>query len=635
MDDQRDYEKILISHPKIYNRSHTGGNKTTRAIQFIEGQTRKQRNVIVIMQSYDILEVAYLNKFSSLVKSRTIILKGRTQDGVCDFAKALSKFYEYTIPKVECNCGHETNCQYKENIERISDSDSTGYGIVILTTPKLLYYALSIIDSSIPTIIIDDVPFSEVVCNNVNILNGNLDHLIQYCNDNNLPNLSTISTLAKKQDISGIRSLYNCYNTSIKDEFDRLNNILLHQDFASVFNASTKILPKFHILHLIDNAINGNEDIQLYEPQIPNTGFELKIFSINRSLSNYSLIYLNASRTSEDDFYLNRIDKHWYKIETDATPNPIFVLLAINDASYSQATICDHNSKFADKVIEIVEQLDIYFKFLNQEVIFFTHSRSYDEKFSNSRLNRTNHKFVPFRSDKSKATNEFIDTPISVIVGTPYLPPDYFISPPFELEWKPSSDIIKEVEDNKTKPYKNPIYPVNREISDNCAIEHLIQVVGRTFRKKNNGPERKKLVILFSNLDIKNALFQQNGCEYLSFKIRSQTSRNGFYTQLEREIKKVLFPLIFDKIIDDIKIRLESDDHVKLYEYCVEVSKQLDGKIGFKTIEREIKSRLHDYIQKMPVGFNNRNILVIKKPNLPCFDDNDTILKPIQSLEGE
>lgn len=163
MDDQREYEEILISHPKIYNCSHTGGNKTTRAIKFIEGQIRNRKNVIVIMQSYDILEVAYQSRFSSLVQSRTIILKGRTQDGVCDYAEGLSRYYEYTIPKVKCNCGHESSCLFTENIDRIKDSDASGFGIVVLTTPKLLDYVLNIIDGPMPTVIIDDVPFSEVV----------------------------------------------------------------------------------------------------------------------------------------------------------------------------------------------------------------------------------------------------------------------------------------------------------------------------------------------------------------------------------------------------------------------------------------------------------------------------------------
>ena len=102
---------------------------------------------------------------------------------------------------------------------------------------------------------------------------------------------------------------------------------------------------------------------------------------------------------------------------------------------------------------------------------FFTHNESYQRKFAqDSKFQRTRHNFIKFRGTKTKGTNEFLNSPISVIVGTPFLPPSYFMHPVFRDEFRSDAEIQRDVDERKkevaARRWANPIYPVKPVLSE-------------------------------------------------------------------------------------------------------------------------------------------------------------------------
>ena len=168
-----------IAEKNILDTRFTGGGKTTSAQQFISKAVADGQSVIVLMQSYVRLENNYLSCFDADIKQQSLIFKGRTQKGICNYWKELDETYSRgQRPRNDCNiCEYTASCVYLKQKAQLDTFVSSDRGFCILTTELNLNHILSRCENRNPVIIIDDISLSSVVSPEITISQKRLSSL--------------------------------------------------------------------------------------------------------------------------------------------------------------------------------------------------------------------------------------------------------------------------------------------------------------------------------------------------------------------------------------------------------------------------------------------------------------------------
>lgn len=605
-----------ITKKNIYDYSHTGGSKTTRAREFIELEISNKRPVIVVMQDYSTLETTYQNRFSPTVLSKSLVVKGKTQPGMCTHYERYSQLHAFVQPPNECpSCPKRNSCKYQSQKTEFNALISSSEGFVILTTPRMLDTILKRCESLQPSIIIDDVPISQVITKEISDTDENLNKLITECDSIFCEKLSALAKmLLEKKSPNEILEYTRENGESIKGELNKIQTKI-----TATFTGSEKFA-KYDSLFGLLHAVSCDTLVDIYYDDHGIFGM-LKIFSTKKDLQQHRIFYLNASRNYIDEYYLDQL-KDLEPVCIESGDNPQFTVYQLIDAKYSRSSIQDSNV-VVGKVTETCNLFNQLILDLEVKIPFFTHDRSYENKFKpDINFQKINHSFVKFYGSKTKGTNEFINIPLSVIVGTPFLPTSYFMHPAFKEKYKTKSQIAKEVITRNKKmsagQYAPPVYPVCNAITEHCAVEQLIQVIGRTLRVNLNNPDQEKFVILFSKLDDQDAFEKecknQNGAIVIPFYYDKASGKTFFFKALRKSISTVFRPVIVTWIFKKIDEELAHAPYVKFSEFSKKMADDLHGFISHKTIERDIQDTYETGFK--PLGERGRDILVILKKKM-------------------
>jgi hypothetical protein len=609
-----------IQKRNIYDSSHTGGSKTTRAIEFIEHEISNGRPVIVVMQDYATVEVAYLKRFSLHVLSKSLIIKGKTQAGMCVNGERYSKLYKFIHPPNECKeCPEQHACQYQNQSARLKQLlDSSSEGFVILTTPRMLDGILSQCQSILPSIIIDDVPISQVIASEILDTQGNLTTLIEECNTFLWGNLSTIADmLLTQKPADEILDFMRQNKGAIEDELHRSQTMI-----NGLFTGGNKFA-KYDSLYGLFHAVSCDTSVDIFYDEHGIFGV-IKIFSTKKNLQQYRILYLNASRNDIDEYYLDQLeDLEPYCVESG--DNPQFTIYQLVDAKYGLSSILN-SPGLVEKVTATCDHFKQIISDLGMKIPFFTHDKSYEQKFKpDDNFQQIGHSFVKFYGTGTKGTNEFLKVPISVIVGTPFLPASYFMHPAFKNEWRSDSDIAKDVAERDRRKraglYTSAIYPVNKCITERCAVEQLIQIIGRTLRVDPNNPDREKFVILFSKLDDQEFFEKeckiQNGSKVVKFQYDRLKDRQNFFSRIDRALPSIFLPVIMTKVFERLDEELARGACPKLGEFSKERAEEIHKLVSYKTIAREISPAYDTTPEDRSIGVRGKApLIIIKKKSL-------------------
>jgi len=235
------------------------------------------------------------------------------------------------------------------------------------------------------------------------------------------------------------------------------------------------------------------------------------------------------------------------------------------------------SSLVANTIETIFKSIDRAVKFVDVKIPLFMHETVYETWNNNGKIDfkETNHDFVNYFGSRTKSTNEFIDCPISLIVGTPYLPPLAFMERAYRSHWKSNEEIETESESKKNRS----TYPVPRSVSDRCAKGEVVQMTSRT----PCGPDSPKVIVLLTDLDIQDDCQKQNGATIKKYKIRNKTDKAIFFDDFIKFIRNALRPHIIRKILNG------GYEGKKIVDVCREFSHETDDLFSESQIRRIIE----------------------------------------------
>jgi len=536
---------------------------------------------------------------------------------MCTHSQRYTELHGFIQPPYECpSCPEFNSCKYQTQKTDLKALISSSEGFVILTTPRMLDGILKQCESHLPSIIIDDVPISQVITEEISDTEENLDELIKECDDFSCEKLSTLAKmLQQRKPSTEILDYIREHKEAIENDLHN-SQMLINKMFTG-----TEKFAKYDSLTGLLHAVSCDTSVEIYYDEHGIFGV-LKIFSTKKNIQQYRVIYLNASHNSIDEYYLKQLeDLEQYCVESGESPQ--FTVYQLVDAKYPRSSILTSKG-IVGKVTTTCNTFNQILIDLGLKIPFFTHEKSYEIKFKpDDDFQKINHSFVKFYGSKTKGTNEFLNVPLSVIVGTPFLPASYFMHPAFKGDYKTASEIEREVAERDRKKaegkYVPPVYPVNRIITERCAVEHLIQVIGRTLRVDLKNPDQEKCVILFSKLDEQESFEKeckkQNGAKVVTFKYDTASSREGFFKALRKSISAAFKPTVITWIFKRLDQELAQGACVKLGDFSKKMAEELHQPKSYKSIERIIKEGYETEFQ--PLGVNGRDILIIiKKKNV-------------------
>ena len=338
----------------IYDHSHTGGSKTTRAIEFIRVEIASKRPVIVVMQGYESLDSVYLNRY---VPPTHLVIKGKTQEGMCDHYERYSDLYKFIRPPHEClSCPKIISCKYQEQRNQLNTFfSSPNDGFVLFTTPFMLDNILTRCKTIQPTIIIDDVPLSEVVTKETSDDRQNLEGLKKECESElffeHLPAIAQMLIDGKTSEdiLTYIRSnkdaVKNELNEIQKKVYQTPNGNLKRAKYGSLFT----LLDAVSCDNLVDIFYDKHG---IYDNQNGRSG-RINIVVTKKSIQKHRIIYLNASCNYIDEYYIKRLG-NFEEQGAEALDNPDFFVFQVTDAKYSKSSIVD-SPVIVEKVTAICE----------------------------------------------------------------------------------------------------------------------------------------------------------------------------------------------------------------------------------------------------------------------------------------
>ncbi|OPX65518.1 MAG: hypothetical protein A4E34_00474 [Methanoregula sp. PtaU1.Bin006] len=551
------------------------------------------------MQSYERLENNY---HPQLVEANvpTLIFKGKTQEGLCIHSRKYKKLWnDKTPPKNECDkCPESENCQYQKQLSDLSDFSKSKEGFCVLSTEKNFNKVYSEIKDLNPVLIIDDISLCSVVMPESEITSYDLDSLILH--------LQKQGTRAQKlHELALMLKDYTKDNEIEIITFITLNDGQLKRELQQFLtdNTGTSVLPSHKGLAFLSRlilAVNTNGSLHFY------SDFNrLKIVSDESSkFKPIRVCYLNATPGIKDEYCIKQLGD--YKtLKATVEESKKYVVFQIMDSATTKDTV-KKSRRMQGDVKEITKVIKPTLSATEQKLLVFGHSDVLKEWGKQSVFSGVETASEIYFGSNTRGTNDYRDYPISLLLGTPYYPQEYFLHPAFEPHWKTKAQIKKERE-------KNPngfLSYVPRKIADHEAKINLVQMIGRNLRDSPDFPNAVKIVIVFTSIDIAKECKEQNGSTVIKTNIRPEIpivqgkkkGKTPFFDAYRRASQAALKPLIkrfiednIDKLIKDnpdepLPLQVIATDlHERIKIYDVEGIKKFIKEI-YKTESRYVEN---------------------------------------------
>jgi hypothetical protein len=604
-----------IKERNIFDTRFTGCGKTTSALEYIAGVVKEKRPVIVLMQSYERLENNYYRPLDD-AKVRSITFKGKTQEGLCIHAKDYRKLWGAgTPPKNECKgCPDSTKCGYQKQLADLTKFSKSNEGFCVLTTEKNFKKVYSEIKDRNPVLIIDDIPLSSVIMPESEITDFELESLVHHLHKqgSRVQNLHELALMLKDYTPEKEIEISNFIILNEGDLFRELNQFLTD-------NTGTSALPSHKGLAFLSRlirAVKTNGSLHFY------SDFNrLKIVSDESSKFNSMRIcYLNATPSIIDEYCIEQLGD--YKpLNKKVEKSKRYVVFQITDSATTKQAILTSKRMRGD-VQEITKVIKPTLFATGQKLLVFGHDDVLKEWGKHDVFSGVETASEIYFGSNTRGTNDYKDYPISILLGTPYYPQEYFLHPAFEPHWKTKAQIEKE---RKEKPNGFLSY-VPCKISNQEARTNLLQMIGRNLRDNPDNPNAVKVVIVFTSIDIRKDCKEQNGGTVIPTLIRPDMSvkkgkRNGdtpFFDNFKKVGQKALKPQIIKFIVAYIDRILKENPDEPLSLHVVATA--LHDRISIYDVAgiKSIISKLYDtesrYVNN--TGKQVKTAFIIKKKPL-------------------
>jgi hypothetical protein len=328
-----------------------------------------------------------------------------------------------------------------------------------------------------------------------------------------------------------------------------------------------------------------------------------------KSLEKFRIFYLNATPSTKDNYSMERLGK-FRRVHAEVQESKNFYIFQIFDGANARQSVLG-STRLQEVFLTITSVFKKDMDFIGQKLLLFSFQDLLNKWETDGTLSSIEYVREIYFGSNTRGTNDYKGFPISVIIGTPYFPPDYFLHPAFESIWRSQEDIER---DRIAKP-GSPLYYVERKISNKEAKNNLLQMIGRTLRDNPLEQDQTKIVIVFSDIKIDKDCRKQNGGKVILSSITSQTTLTRFLSNLKKASQKAFRNRIFQKIYQDIDERLPSGS-VKLDEIS-DIFSQKISVFSKSTIKIEIEKAYGT--KQMSIRNSGRSIstkiIIEKKPN--------------------
>jgi hypothetical protein len=602
-----------ISERNIFDTRFTGCGKTTSALQYIAEVVNQNRPVIVLMQSYERLENNYLESLDDSTKARTIVFKGKTQDGMCTHSSRYKKLWEeQKRPKNECEkCPDSKKCMYQKRLTELSVFSKSKEGFCILTTEKNFNKIYSEIKDLNPVVIIDDISLSSVVMPESKITSYDLESLIGHLHEQG----------------SRVRHLYDLalmlHSFSEDKEIEiisyiTINEIQLLRELQQFLtdNTGRAELPSHRALpfvyHLI-SAIKSEGKLYFY--------FEYHRLKVvvdeSPKFKPLRVCYLNATPSRIDEYCIKQLGEYEYKhLKARAQETKKYLIFQISDSANARSAVFN-SKRLPDDFLTLISVIKKPLSFVKQKLLLFSFKELFEKWTTDGVLLGIDYTPEIYFGSGTRGTNDYKDFPISFVIGNPNLPADYFLHPAFEPVWKPN-DVFEE--EKKKDPYN---YRVDWNISEPEARVNLVQMIGRNLRDSPTNPDAKKIVVVFSDIEIKEDCKKQNGSTVIQIKIRPEIpviqgkkkGKTPFFDAYKSASQQALKPQIKSYIENHIDELLDENPDVPLQLQIIaqEIQKRIEiyDNEGIKKIIKAMYDTESRHVENK--GRKTNTAFIIKK----------------------
>ncbi len=554
-----------FQHRNIFDIRHTGCGKTTAAIEYIHHEVRNGRNVIVVMRSYENLEECK-NKLDSDVYERALIFRGKTQPGMCYQGEQRITSLDYIRPINTCTfCPAEEYCEYNKQIAELSNLKDDG--VVVFVVKEMLPFVLNLLSWEGITTIIDDVPLADIMMPTYSTSLSNLEEIESFISRHIGSNgaINNAIGLLKNQEKDVIISYIRENQLEIVSQLHEIEEIVsdhLNPSSQSKFQDDEKI-PDFKIIYPLIDAVRQDGEIKIYN-SLNGPISNVRIVENRLSkLKSIRVFYLNATPGGRDEYCMDQLGDYGDPIRSDAELNDNFTVIHVSDHRYPATGILQSPDAIIGHIEAVNKELIGALECLDESFVLFSHGEVYFSVFQDLETFEGNHMPVKFFGSLVSSTNEFRGVKISIIVGTPSLPPEAFFHPAYD-EWMIP---VEERESN---------YPVPRLISNIESKNQIIQMIGRIMRKDERNPEAKKICIVFSDIDLADGEYMpQNGAKIERHSIRSAAGRDTLLSRMHRLSREALEESIIEKMFSEIDLELELGKRILLNQYAEKVANQV------------------------------------------------------------
>jgi hypothetical protein len=573
----------------IFDTRFTGCGKTTAALNYIADIVNKKRPVIVMMQSYERLENNYEPQLIE-ANVKTIVFKGKSQKDMCIHSKEYKEIWDKKkTPKNECaDCQASDKCAYKKQLKDLNELSQSKQGYCVLTTEKNFDRIYPIVRDQKPVLIIDDIPLSSVVMPEKEIdlyiletlvlflkrIDLKLDHLSELA-----PLLSTYTDEKKKDLISYIRT----------NESALLGELSL---FLSDHLGDAKLPshPALSFIYHIIHSVKYGKILHFYSE------FQkLKLVSDETAkFSSFRMCYLNATPSQKDTYCIKQLGDY-EPLTAKVEESKKYVIFQIIDSATTKKSV-KSSSRMRSDVQELTKEIKPTLSAIEQKLLVFGHEGTFKTWAKHDVFSGLEIATKYYFGSNTRGTNDYKDYPVSLILGTPYYPPEYFLHPSFEPVWKTKEQFDKEKKEN---PKGFHSY-VDQSVANEEAKINLLQMIGRNLRDSDTNPKAAKIVIVFTSIDIIQACKDQNGGNVIPTEIRGdiqvrQGKKKGetrFFDKYKRVAQEALKPRIkryIEKHIDNL-FNATNNKPLPLEVVATEIQERITvyGKDGIKGLIGEI-----------------------------------------------
>ncbi len=602
-----------ITERNIFDTRFTGSGKTTSALQYIAEVVNGNRPVVVLMQSYERLENNYHAQFVESLQARTIIFKGRSQPEMCTHSKEYQKLWkDGKTPKNECDmCPDSGKCEYQNRLNKLKEFKQSKEGFCVLTTDKNLNKILSEVKDLNPVLIIDDVSLSSVVMPELEIKLNDLESLVRHLEKQG----------SKATHLCALASLLCKFTKENEEDIIRYissNEPQLKRELLQfqTDHDGKECLPSHSALKFVSRliyALKQSDYLHFYSEYN-----KLKVVADESSkFSSLRVCYLNATPSLKDEFCIKQLGD-FIHLTAKVEESKRYVIFQIVDSATTKQAI-KTSARMKGDVQELTKVVKHTLGFVEQKLLIFGHDEVLKEWGGQGIFSGIETEFEIYFGSGTRGTNDYKDSPISLILGTPYYPPEYFLHPAFEPSWKSKEEIDEERRKNSTAP----IYYVDKQVSDSEARINLLQMIGRNLRDSNDNPNAVKIVIVFTCIDIAKECKEQNGSLVVRTNIRPEIpvmqgkkkGKTPFFDTYRNMSQKALKPQIKRSIEDHIDKIIKENPDVPLPLQVVSTELQERIKIydieGVKKIVKDIFDCESRYIENN--GKRVNTAFIVKK----------------------